>query len=162
MVRFVCFLKLWKLIKGGIMKIKLSKSQWQNIGRKAGWIKISQVDSNSQGDQSGLMDSGVVVPENQPPDQLGMTEDPSNIEGLSEEQRYQVRDLLSLDQVDLKLSPEERQMMGSIRGQLNKILPMGQWQQDPKAKSAIYNFFSTIDPSKIPMLKQIINKVQGK
>ena len=25
------------------MKIKLSKSQWENIGKKAGWMKISQI-----------------------------------------------------------------------------------------------------------------------
>jgi len=27
------------------MKIKLSKSQWEGIGKKAGWMKVAGVDS---------------------------------------------------------------------------------------------------------------------
>jgi hypothetical protein len=30
------------------MKIKLSKNQWENIGKKVGWTKVSQVSQVSQ------------------------------------------------------------------------------------------------------------------
>jgi hypothetical protein len=37
-------------IASGKQIIKISKKEWINIGKKAGWIKTSQVDPNSQGE----------------------------------------------------------------------------------------------------------------
>lgn len=42
---------------GANMKIKLSKSQWEEMGKKSGWIKESSTySSNIAANMSGLMD----------------------------------------------------------------------------------------------------------
>ena len=37
------------------MKIKLSKSQWENMGKEAGWMKISTLQTKNQTQQNELL-----------------------------------------------------------------------------------------------------------
>ena len=40
------------------MKIKLSKNQWETLGRKAGWMKISQIDTALKNVGGAIAESG--------------------------------------------------------------------------------------------------------
>ena len=151
-------------------RIRISKKEWLDIGRKTGWIRNAQ-DQNGviggtdvgMGAQDISSDANAInidtgntdVVKIQNADMLPNV----NASDMSPEEMENLAAFLG-QKPSAQLAPEQMQILNNIRSQLPRDLTTPRWMQDPKSKAVLYNALSTLTPQDVNKLRSVVKNIQ--
>jgi len=123
------------------MKIKLSKSQWELIGNKTGWMKKALVNSNDP----------IIEPMDEEVEDINKNQ---KVDGnaVKDVQEKQVPNTLNTEQRQV-LQPAEQAMR-------SKFQPMTPILADQKGKAVMYNLFDTLTNGNQQEINQNLGKMK--
>ena len=148
----------------GKQTIKMSKKEWQSIGKKAGW-KMAQQNEEAAPLAEPVNIAPPVDNVEQPLVNDGTTDQQEvNFDNMSDTEKdaflLQLKEGTQGQPLTTPLNEEQKEIMNSVRGQLSPIFKNQKWMQDPKSKAAIFNLLSTLSPQDINKLRNVTKNTQ--